>query len=83
MPRGRPRKYKSKLKALDAKKYSDRMRYLQKTQRIALVKFIVYQPNLYSSVPTKTNPRLNLRISSNITIPIEPVHNKESRPKET
>ncbi|KAH7344245.1 hypothetical protein BKA66DRAFT_369708, partial [Pyrenochaeta sp. MPI-SDFR-AT-0127] len=69
MPRGRPRKYESKLEALDAKKQSDRMRYLQKTQRIAPVEFIAYQPNLYSGVPTETDPRSNLRISSNIAIP--------------
>ncbi|KAF2175411.1 hypothetical protein K469DRAFT_610840 [Zopfia rhizophila CBS 207.26] len=69
--RGRPRKHLTPAAAIQAKKESDRQRYLRQRQPQGPADFIAYEPQLHADVPTDTPPEIGLRTSVDISIPQE------------
>jgi hypothetical protein len=68
-PLGRPRKHSSEVAAIEAKKQSDRQRYLRSLQPQAPADFIIYEPPL-PELPTETPPT-GVRTSPDIRIPLD------------
>jgi hypothetical protein len=66
-PGGRPRKHSSAAAAIEAKKQSDRRRYLRSLQTQAPADFVAFEPP-HPDIPTDT-PLSGLRTSSDIRIP--------------
>ena len=68
-PGGRPRKHSNATAAIEAKKQSDRRRYLRSLQTRAPADFIAFEPP-HPNIPTDTPPS-GLRTSSDIQIPLD------------
>ncbi|KAF2174791.1 hypothetical protein K469DRAFT_647929, partial [Zopfia rhizophila CBS 207.26] len=69
--RGRPRKHLTPAAAIQAKKESNRRRYLRQCQPQEPADFIAYEPRLHADVPTETPPEIGLRTSVDVPIPQE------------
>jgi hypothetical protein len=66
---GRPKKFTTARRAAEAKKDSDRQRYLRRCQQTSRPEFIAYEPQITVDCPITTPTDLGLRISPDIPIP--------------
>lgn len=79
---GRPRKHSTAIAAAEAKKQSDRQRYLRRQlQAQGPADFVAYEPQLHAGVPASTPLDTGLRTSHDVRIPPDPsAQPDEARP---
>ena len=69
---GRPRKHSTTTAAIEAKKQSDRRRYLRRQlQAQGPIDFIAFEPQLHADIPAETPPETGLRTSDDVRIPLD------------
>jgi hypothetical protein len=72
-PGGRPRKHSTAAAAVEAKKQSNRQRYLRRQLHAqGLIDFIAYEPQLHVNIPAETPLETGLYTSRDVQIPLKP-----------
>jgi len=69
---GRPRKHSTTVAAVEAKKQSNRRRYLRGLQAQGPADFIAFKPQLHANIPADTPIEVGLCISHDVQIPLDP-----------
>lgn len=77
---GRPKKFTTALDAVEAKKESDRQRYLRRCQQTSRPEFIAYEPQIAVDHPIPTPIKLGLRISADIPIAPDAIDFPDNEP---
>jgi len=67
---GRPRKHSTTAAAAEAKKQSDRQRYLRRHAQ-GPIDFIAFEPQLHADIPAETPLETGLRTSRDVRIPLD------------